>query len=104
MAADRTPLFSRLQRAAGGMLGRPPLGHPQMPLRMFLKGTGAMVARTGKEEMSCDECFAELDRLVERVAGGGDINALGPLVADHLRRCGDCYEEYAVLLHIARTD
>ena len=104
MAADRTPLFSRLQRAAGGMLGRPPLGHPQMPLRMFLKGTGAMVARTGEEEMSCDECFAELDRLVERVAGGGDINALGPLVADHLRRCGDCYEEYAVLLHIARTD
>ena len=54
--------------------------------------------------MSCEECFAELDRLVERVAGGDDLNALGPLVADHLRRCGDCYEEYTVLLHIARTE
>ncbi len=104
MAADRAPLFSRLQRAAGGMLGRPPLGHPQMPLRMFLNGMGAMVARTGEQEMSCDECFAELDRLVDLVAGGGDINALGALVADHLRRCADCYEEYAVLLHIARAD
>ena len=103
MAADRTPLFSRLQRAAGGMLGRPPLGHPQMPVRMFLRGMGAMVARTREQEMSCEECFAELDRLVERVTGGGDINALGALVADHLRRCGDCYEEYAVLLQIART-
>ena len=104
MAAARAPLISRLQRAAGGMLGRPPLGHPQMPMGMFLRGMGAMVARTGAEEMSCEECFAELDRLVERVAGGGDLNALGPQVADHLRRCGDCYEEYAVLLHIARTE
>ena len=104
MAADRAPLFSRLQRAAGGMLGRPPLGQPQMPLRMFLNGMGAMVTRTGEQEMSCDECFAELDRLVDLVAGGGDINALGALVADHLRRCADCYEEYAVLLHIARGD
>ena len=104
MAADKAPLFSRLQRAAGGMLGRPPLGHPQMPVRMFLRGMGSMLARTGDDEMSCEECFAELDRLVERVAGGGDINALGPLVADHLRRCGDCYEEYAVLLQIARTE
>ena len=104
MAAARAPLISRLQRAAGGMLGRPPLGHPQMPMGMFLRGMGAMVARTGAEEMSCEECFAEMDRLVERVASGGDLNALGPLVADHLRRCGDCYEEYAVLLHIARTE
>ena len=104
MAAHDAPLLSRLQRAAGGMLGRPPLGHPQVPLRMFLRGTGAMVTRTGEREMSCDECFAELDRLVDLVAGGGDINALGPLVADHLRRCGDCYEEYAILLHIARAD
>ena len=103
MAADRAPLFSRLQRAAGGMLGRPPLGHPQMPMRSFVRGMGAMVARTREEELSCQECFAELDRLVELVTGGGDINALGPLVADHLRRCGDCYEEYAILLHIART-
>ena len=103
MAADRAPLFSRLQSAAGGMLGRPPLGHPQMPVRMFLRGMGAMVARTREQEMSCEECFAELDRLVERVTGGGDINALGALIADHLRRCGDCYEEYAVLLQIART-
>ena len=104
MAAHDAPLLSRLQRAAGGMLGRPPLGHPQMPLRMFLKGMGGMVARTGEQEMSCEECFSELDRLVDLVSGGGDINSLGPLVADHLRRCGDCYEEYAILLHIARGD
>lgn len=104
MAADRAPLFSRLQRAAGGMLGRPPLGHPQMPVRMFLKGMGSMVARTSAEEMSCDECLSELDRLVELVTGGGDINSLGAMVADHLHRCGDCYEEYAILLHIARTE
>lgn len=104
MAAHDAPLLSRLQRAAGGMLGRPPLGHPQMPLRMFLRGMGAMVARTGEQELSCDECFAELDRLVDLVAGGGDINSLGSLVADHLRRCGDCYEEYTVLLRIARGD
>lgn len=104
MCAHRAPLFSRLQRAAGGMLGRPPVGHPQVPVRMFLNGVGGMVARTGEQELTCEECFAELDRLVDLVADGAGMDALGPLVADHLRRCGDCYEEYTILLHIARGD
>ncbi len=104
MAADKSPLFSRLQRAAGGMLGRPSLGQPQVSLRRFLTELAAAVARTPEREISCDECLQELDRLVDLVVEGGDINSLGPLVADHLRRCGDCYEEYAVLLEISRGD
>ena len=91
MAAARAPLISRLQRAAGGMLGRPPIGHPQMPMGMFLRGMGAMVARTGAEEMSCEECFAEMDRLWSGWPARRP-HALGPW-SPTTCAFGDCYEE-----------
>ena len=104
MEVGRLPLFTRLQLMAGGLLGNPPPGRPQAGMRRALSQLAVMVARTDGEELSCDECLQELDQLVELAAADHDPDALSPLVMAHLRRCGDCYEEYAILLHIARAD
>ena len=73
-------------------------------MRRALSQLAVMVARTDEQELSCDECLQELDRLVELAATGHDPDALSPLVMAHLRRCGDCYEEYDALLRIVRTE
>ena len=72
-------------------------------MRRALSQLAVMVARTDEQELSCDECLQELDQLVELAATVHDPDALNPLVMAHLRRCGDCYEEYDALLRILRT-
>ncbi|MDP9457897.1 MAG: hypothetical protein M3Q60_19485 [Actinomycetota bacterium] len=53
---------------------------------------------TREEEIGCDECFERLDRFVEMELSGLDAAAAMPLVEDHLRKCGDCREEFGALL------
>ena len=100
----KLPLFTRLQLVARGLLGHPPPGQQRAGMRRALSQLAVMVARTDEEELSCDECLQELDQLVELAAAGHDRDALRPLVMAHLRRCGDCYEEYDSLLRIVRTE
>ena len=104
MGLGKLPLFTRLQLGAHGLLGHPPPGRPQASLRRFLSGLATMVARTDEHELSCDECLQELEHLVELAARGRDTDSLMPLVMDHLRRCGDCYQEYDALLRIVRAE
>jgi len=89
---------------AGGLLGHPPPGQPQTRMRRALSQLAVMVARTDEQELSCDECLQELDQLVELAAADHDPDALKPLVMAHLRRCGECYEEYETLLRIVRAE
>ena len=72
-------------------------------MRRALSQFAVMVARTDEQELSCDECLQELDQLVELAAEDHDPDVLSPLVMAHLRRCGDCYEEYDALLRIVRA-
>ncbi len=51
-----------------------------------------------QEEISCGECFEEMDRYVELLLNGRDAAELIPLVQDHLNRCGDCQDEMETLL------
>lgn len=63
-----------------------------------IAGMVRMVAGTRPDELSCDECFEQLDRFAElHLAGKSAAEAL-PLVQDHLDRCGDCREEFELLL------
>ena len=73
-------------------------------MRRALSQLAVMVARTDEQELSCDECLQELDQLVELAAADHDPEALRPLVMAHLRRCGECYEEYDALLRIVRAE
>ena len=44
-------------------------------------------------EVSCDVCFAELDRYVELELAGADAEAAVPGMAAHLLGCPACGEE-----------
>jgi hypothetical protein len=57
-----------------------------------------MATETREEEIGCDECFEQLDRFVEMRLSGLDAVAAMPLVQDHLEKCGDCREEFEMLL------
>jgi hypothetical protein len=66
----------------------------------------AMVKRLlGPEEpeLSCDECFEELDRYVEAELDGGDPDAAAPGLRAHLDGCRACAEDHESLLEYARA-
>ena len=62
-----------------------------------------MVAETREEEIGCEECLDQLDRFVEMRLSGADTAAAMPLVQDHLEKCGDCREEFEMLLEALRA-
>ncbi len=62
-----------------------------------------MIAETREEEIGCDECLERLDRFVEMELAGLDAAAAMPLVQDHLEKCGDCHEEFEMLLEALRA-
>ena len=48
----------------------------------------------GQPEVSCETCFAELDRYVDLELTGGDAEAAVPGMGAHLRGCPACAEEH----------
>ncbi|MCZ7588953.1 MAG: hypothetical protein M5U27_08905 [Gaiella sp.] len=53
-------------------------------------------------EVSCETCFAELDRYVELELAGADADAALPGLAAHLQGCPACHEEHESLLALLR--
>ena len=51
----------------------------------------------GAPELSCDECFAEIDRFVELEMAAEDADAGVPGMRAHLAGCPACAEEYRSL-------
>jgi len=52
-------------------------------------------------ELSCDECFDELDRYVDLTLSGGDPDGAVPGMHAHLRGCPACREDFDSLLALA---
>ena len=48
-------------------------------------------------ELSCDECFEQLDRYVELELAGADADAAVPGLRAHLTGCPACREEHESL-------
>jgi hypothetical protein len=69
-----------------------------------LAGMVQMIAATRPDELSCDECFEQLDRFAELQLAGKSAAEAMPLVQDHLDRCGDCREEFELLLAALQAD
>lgn len=62
------------------------------------------VATTEDEELSCSECFDVVSDYVDLEIAGADPAASLPRLAQHLRQCGVCLEEYEVLRDLVRSD
>jgi hypothetical protein len=48
-------------------------------------------------ELSCEECFEELDRYVELERAGADADAAVPGMSAHLQGCSACAEDHESL-------
>jgi hypothetical protein len=55
-------------------------------------------------ELSCEECFAELDRYVELALIDRDPDATVPGMRAHLEGCPACAEDYRSLTAFLRSD
>jgi hypothetical protein len=69
----------------------------------MLKQMVRAVMDTHPDELTCGECFDELDRFVEMTLAEKNAAEAMPLVEDHLRRCRDCREEFEALLAVLRS-
>jgi hypothetical protein len=67
------------------MSGRPDLNHDRL--------LGRLLGPAGPE-MSCEECFEQLDRYVELELGGADPEAAIPGMRAHLEGCSACAEDH----------
>ena len=70
-------------------------------------GRKAMLARVlGPEgpELSCDECFAQLDRYVDLELRGADADEAIPGLRAHLEGCPACREDHESLLEYVRSE
>jgi hypothetical protein len=57
---------------------------------------GALLGPKGPE-LSCEECFDELDRYVELELAGKDADAVIPRMRAHLEGCPACREDHVSL-------
>jgi hypothetical protein len=53
---------------------------------------------TRSHELTCGECYNEVDRFAELELTGKNAAEAMPLVQEHLNRCGACHDEYQALL------
>jgi predicted anti-sigma-YlaC factor YlaD len=56
-----------------------------------------MVIGTRDQEMTCDECVADIAEFVEVQLTGKPLSEALQAVQEHLDRCRDCTDEYHVL-------
>jgi hypothetical protein len=55
-------------------------------------------------EVTCDECFEQLDAYVEVELAGGDANLNFPGLRTHLEGCPACREDHESLLALVKSD
>jgi hypothetical protein len=65
---------------------------PKRPDRLL----GRLLGPAGPE-LSCEECFEELDRYVELERAGADADAAVPGMSAHLEGCSACAEDHESL-------
>lgn len=61
---------------------------PRDPKRLLARLVGP-----GEPELTCDECFEQLDRYVELKVAGVDADAAIPGMSAHLQGCPACAED-----------
>ena len=69
----------------------------------FIKNIIRAASQTHSNEIGCEDCFDQLHEFAEMELEGKTPEEALPLVQDHLKKCGDCKEEYEALLEALKT-
>lgn len=59
-----------------------------------------VIFRTELVEITCDDCFNQVDRYVDMLRAGSEPGEVLPQIKAHLSRCGNCEEEFKALIAI----
>lgn len=70
----------------------------------FLKNLVQAAFKSRPDEIGCDDCFDKLHKFAELKLEGKSPEEAMPLVEDHLNRCGECREEFEVLLEALEAE
>jgi hypothetical protein len=55
-------------------------------------------------ELTCEQCFEQLDRHVDLTLAGADAEAAVPGMAAHLEGCPACHEDHESLMALVAAD
>lgn len=69
----------------------------------FIRNFIRMASNSHPDEIGCDDCFDKLHEFAEMKLEGKSPEEAMPLVEDHLKRCGECREEYEALLEALKA-
>jgi len=69
---------------------------PKVPLEKLLGPAGP--------ELTCEQCFEELDRYVELEVAGRDAERAVPGMRAHLRGCPACHEDHQSLRALVESE
>jgi len=78
-------------------------GTPMKPGWKELQNMISMIRSTEEKEISCGECYDQLEIFIENQLAGLSPSQMIPMVQKHLDRCLDCREEYELLLKALKT-
>lgn len=62
-----------------------------------------MIFETVEEDITCGECYAEIDQYVDMLRTGKDPSMVLPEVKLHLEQCRCCEEEFHALISILES-
>lgn len=63
-----------------------------------------MLSLTRSQELTCDECLKRMAEFAENVIDGQSIPDNLRAIEHHLALCGDCREEFEVLIKALEAD
>jgi hypothetical protein len=69
-----------------------------------LRALCAALLGPGQPELTCEECFDELDHYVDLELAGSDADHAVPGMRAHLAGCPACREDHESLRDLVRTD
>lgn len=70
----------------------------------FIKKITKAAFASRPDEIGCDDCFDKLHEFAEMKLEGKSAEEAMPLVEDHLKRCGECEEEFEILLEALQAE
>jgi len=76
------------------------MSHPEHDDRLRLR----RVLGPAGPELTCEQCFEQLDRHVELTLAGADADAAVPGMRAHLEGCPACKEDHESLLALVAAD